>query len=210
MIAYRLKIKTILTVSAIISIIIFSLVLLLNKIANFKELLEILAHYGAIVLPISGLWFAIENKLWYMRWLQNFKSIINIPPDFRGRWEGTIDRDDENDPHSFVFEIKQTLSRIQVCTYSNRSKSQSIFAEITTDEFEDKFNLCFLWQGNAAAIEKKSIPKGVFYGYSIMELFEKNEPKKLVGEYFTDRSPTQTKGKIELTWVSFELKGRFN
>ena len=205
---YRLKVKILITISGIISILVFATVLLIWHKAEAANLGEILIHYGLIILPISFLWWMLEKFCWHWKWIQKIRGALNIPPDFRGRWEGTLDRDGEEQPHRFVIEIRQSLSKIWVYTYSSRSSSQSYIAEIATDDSEVDFTLCYLWQGDGAEIAHRSIPKSIFKGYSLLQLYENENPKRLSGTYFTNREP-QTKGKIELNWVSLPLKNKF-
>ena len=205
---YRLKVKTLLTISGIISLLVFASVLHIWEHEDTKKLCKILLHTGLLILPISFLWWLLEKFGWHWSLIQKNRSSLNIPPDFRGRWEGTILREGESDPYKFVVEIRQTLSKVWVNTYSHRSTSQSSIAEIATDDSEGNFMLCFLWQGDDAEIPQRNIPKGIFHGYSLLQLYENETPKKLSGPYFTDREP-QTKGKIELNWISFELKTKY-
>jgi hypothetical protein len=53
---YRLKIRLLLIISSIISIFVFSLVLIVNLKKDTEKFEEILLHYGLIILPISFLW----------------------------------------------------------------------------------------------------------------------------------------------------------
>ncbi|MBK9726504.1 MAG: hypothetical protein IPO86_00135 [Saprospiraceae bacterium] len=209
MIPYRLKIKPLITTSALGSIFIFAIILLVLHIADFKKLGEILIHYALILLPITILWFILEKKGWHWKYIQKYRTIVNIPPDFRGRWIGTLDRDGEEDPHTFVIEITQSMSKAQVYTYSRNGKSQSYLVEISSDLAEQKFWICYLWQGDGGKIEKRKIPAATFYGFTILELFEKESPKRLEGYYFTNREPKQTKGVIKVLQDSEELKNKF-
>ena len=205
---YRLKVKILITISGIISILVFAMILLIWHRVQEEKIGEILLHYGLIMLPISFLWWLFEKYCWHWKYIQNVRTTLNIPPDFRGRWEGTINRIGENNPHRFVLEVKQTLSKIWVYSYSSRGLSQSHIAEIASDDCEDTFTLCFLWQGDAAEIVHRNIPQGIFNGYSLLQLYENENPKKLSGTYFTNREP-QTKGKLELIWVTYNLKNKF-
>lgn len=205
---YRIKVKLLLTFSGLLSIICFSIVLLVWHSVNAEKLGEILLHYGFIILPISVFWWLLEKYCWHWTIIQNVRSVLNIPPDFRGRWQGTLHRDGEVSSHDFVIEIKQTLSKIWVYTYSSRSSSQSQIAEISCDDSEDNFKVCYLWQGEGGHIGERSIQKSIFNGYTILSLNEVDDPKKLSGFYFTNREP-QTKGKIELSWVSLQTLKKY-
>jgi hypothetical protein len=205
---YRLKIKILITISGFISILVLSAVLLMGHKVDNEKLFEILLHYGLIILPITLLWWLMEKIGWHWRWVQKIRSSLNFPPDFRGRWEGTLNREGEDNPHRFVLEIRQTLSKIWINTYSSRGTSISYIVEIATDDSEENFTLCSFWQSDSAEISHRNIPKSIFYGHSALQLFENETPKKLCGTYFTNREP-QTKGRIEVDWISFELKNKF-
>ncbi|KAF0199763.1 MAG: hypothetical protein FD166_191 [Bacteroidetes bacterium] len=205
---YRINVKSMLTISGLISILVFALVLLVWHREDTGKIVEVLIHYGFIMLPISILWWFLEKNCWHWAWIQNYRTWLNISPDFRGRWEGTLNRVDENNPHRFVVEIRQTLTKVWIYSYSSRGVSISHIAEIGSDDSENNFSLCFLWQGDAAEIIGRNIPKSIFSGYSILHLFENENPKRLYGKYFTDRDP-QTKGIVELSWVSYELQNKF-
>lgn len=212
---YRLRVKTIITVSSIISLIVFSAVLLIWHKADANKIGEILIHYGLIILPISILWWLVEKYGWHWKIFQSSRNILNIPPDFRGRWEGNLKRDNEDYEYQFVIEIRQTLSKIWVYSYmlinpspSQISTSQSRIAEVGCDDSEEIFALCFFWQGDGGTVLQNNISKGIHDGYCMLYLFEKENPKKLIGTYFTNREP-QTKGKINLQLTSHELKKRF-
>ena len=168
-------------------------------------------HYGYIILPASLLWVAIENYLWHLGWFQKlFRTALNIPPDIRGRWEGTILIDGVPEPHPFILEIHQTLTRMQVYTFSNhgRSKSESLFTTITSDEMEKNFVLSYMWQADAGAIPEKNLPAAIFRGFTMLNIYENATPKELSGSYFTNRQPQQTKGEIKLQLVSRKRKGK--
>lgn len=205
---YRLKVNVIITVASLISLGVFSIVLLIFTQTKSNDIVEILIHYGFIILPTTGLWWILEKIAWHWKWVQGFRGILNIPPDLRGRWVGDFQREGENDSHSFVIEIRQTLSKVWIFTYSNRSSSKSQIAEIACDDSGNNFTLCFLWEGDGGEIEHRNIPKGIFKGYSLFLLFDHETPRRLSGKYFTNREP-QTKGKLELLWDSETLLNKF-
>lgn len=208
--SYNIKIKSIIVTTSLVSIVVFSAFIWLIYPAEIERLGEILLHYGFIILPATFLWVIIENYFWHLGWFQKlFRTALNIPPDMRGRWEGKLIRDEDQEAHSFVIEVHQTLTKLQVYTFADggKSRSESYFANITSDEMEKKFTLCYLWYANASAIPNKNIPMGSFYGFSMLELNEEEDSKELTGTYFTDRLP-QTKGIIEIKWVGRKRRGK--
>ena len=127
-------------------------------------------------------------------------------PDLRGRWEGTIDRGDVIGPHKFCIEIRQALSDIHITSYSSRGKSESISAEILTDSDQIYFTLIFSWLSVRSGLlaQFEEVEPGLFHGTSVLE-FKTGSDKQLEGFYYTNRPSRQTKGKISLKWVGYQL-----
>jgi hypothetical protein len=210
---YRANISALLTFSAIIGLVIGSFYLLLTQQLDKTGFLELIWNYSMVTIPIAGVWLFFEHFGWRLSFFRRLlKSYLKFPPDLRGRWEGEVDRNHENNPHKFVFEIYQTFTKITVRAFSENSESQSIAADLTTaPNTEDYFKLCFLWQGETGnTLNGGAIPSGQFFGYSICRFVQRKEGKELIGEYFTDRKPTQTRGKLTLKWVNLETIGNFN
>ena len=101
------------------------------------------------------------------------------------------------------------MTKLKVYTYSSRGISESIIDTIASDNMEDDFTLCYLWEGKAGRLPEQTFESGIFKGFTILKLSIYNEEKKLVGEYFTDRTPTQTMGTIEVLWKQQELLKHF-
>lgn len=207
--AYKLNIKTIVVIVGIMSLFIYSLVLVIFKIAKTEELGETLLHYGYIIAPITILWVALDQYLWHTRLFQFLRRSLNIPPDLRGRWEGILENADGSPSQRFVIEIKQTLTSLKVHSFSTKSNSLSILCEIASDTHEESFTLCFLWEGQTHT-DIKDMHQGVrFQGYTMLNLMEHQSARTLKGSYFTNFKPVQTRGGIELKCTSKQLKGSF-
>ncbi|MCC7402586.1 MAG: hypothetical protein IT214_13990 [Chitinophagaceae bacterium] len=207
--AYKLNIKTIVVIVGILSLVIYSLVLVIFHIAKTEDLGETLLHYGYIIAPVSILWVMLDRYLWHTRLFQVLRKSLNIPPDLRGRWEGKLENSDGSPAQKFVIEVRQTLTSLKVHSYSAISPSLSILCEIATDTHEENFTLCFLWEGQTHT-DIKDMHQGIrFQGYTMLNLLEHEKPRMLKGSYFTNFKPNQTKGGIELAWVSKEIKGKF-
>ncbi len=206
--SYKLNIKFIIGTVGLLSLLLFSMVLFSLKIAKMHSLGEILLHYGFIIAPISILWVVSDQYLWHTKLLQSMRKPLNIPPDLRGRWEGILENADGSEPQKFVIEVKQTLSSLSVYSFSTIGHSSSILSEIASSEHEDLFTLCYLWQGeiNISTSVKDFHHRDNFYGYTMLNLHEHENPKILKGSYFTNHKPTQTRGGIFLTWVSHTIK----
>jgi hypothetical protein len=193
----------------VLSLFIFSFVLYFFRIADFEHLGETLLHYGYIIAPITILWVLLDQYLWHTRVMQSFRTSLNIPPDLRGRWEGRLENADGSPPQKFVIEVKQSLTSLKVHSYSTIGNSTSVLCEIASDPHEENFTLCYLWEGQAHTDIKDFHQGERFQGYTMLNLLEHEKPRMLKGSYFTNRKPAQTRGGIELKWISRENKRRF-
>ncbi|MBI5856346.1 MAG: hypothetical protein HZB42_01745 [Sphingobacteriales bacterium] len=207
--SYKLNIKAIIVIVGTLSLFIFSFALILFKITDFHSLGEMLLHYGFIIAPISVLWVLMDHYLWHTRLFQSARKSLNIPPDLRGRWEGSLENTDGGPTQKFVIEVKQTLTKLRVHSYASVAHSESILTEIASDTHEENFILCYLWQGETHTDIKDMHQGERFQGYTMLNLLEHESPKMLKGSYFTNRKGMQTRGGIRLTWVSDELKRKF-
>lgn len=206
--SYKLNIKVIIASVGILSLAIFSIVLIVFHIAKKQSLGEILLHYGFILAPVGILWVLTDRYLWHTKLFQSIRKSFNIPPDLRGRWEGMLENADGSEPQKFAIEITQTLTTLCVTSYSSIAHSQSILSEIASSHNEDKFTLCYLWQGQTNTSIKDIHHREQFDGYTMLQLQELGLPKTLIGSYFTNRKPTQTHGGIELKWMSHNTRGK--
>ncbi len=207
--SHKLNIKIVIGIVGVLSLSIFSIVLIVFHIAKVESLGEILMHYGFIIAPVSILWVSFEKYIWHTRLFQSMRKSLNISPDLRGRWEGVLENADGSATQKFVIEVKQTLTLLKVYSYSTIGHSLSALCEIATDTHEESFTLCYLWEGQTHT-EIKDMHQGErFQGYTMLNLFEHEKPKMLKGSYFTNRKSGQTRGGIQLTWVSLELKRKF-
>jgi hypothetical protein len=206
--AYKLNIEVIIAAVGIFTILVFSLVLIIFGGSTMHDVTvtEYWIDYGYIIAPTSLLWILTNKFLWHTRPFQAIRKSANIPPDLRGRWEGILENEDGSATQKFVIEIKQTLTTLNVFSYSSLGRSVSILPEIASSENEDAFSLCFLWQGETNTSIKDIHHREHFNGYTILNLHEHEHPKTLKGFYFTNKLPSQTRGGIELSWVSKTLK----
>ena len=208
--SYKLNIKVIIGAVGVLSLFIFSILLILTKNAEIESLGEILLHYGLIIAPISVLWALLDLYLWHTRLFQAMHKALNIPPDLRGRWEGILENADGSQSQKFVIEVHQTLTKLKVHSFTSIGHSKSILCEIASSEDEDNFTLCYLWQGEIHTSIKDIHQNEKFYGYTMLDLHTHESPKVMKGSYFTNRRSGQTRGGIHVNWVSKELKKRLN
>ena len=202
---YKLKIDKLLYVTAFVSIIIIVGILYYKNIIEKNEILKVFGVQGSITAIIGVLWKWFKKYGWKLGVFQHFKTSLNIPPNLNGRWEGVFIRPEHVNPFKFIIEIEQTIDTIVLRTYSRRGGSSSVSSvyNLLTDELQSTFYLNYFWQ---AEVGKK---KTKFNGYSMLKLIENKKERKLVGTYFTDREPAQTKGKTTIVWKSKQLKNEF-
>lgn len=207
--SYKLNFKVVIGIVGLLSLVIFSIVLVLLDEVKLEHIGETLLHYGFIIAPVSILWYLLDHYLWYTKLFQVIHKSLNIPPDMRGRWEGTLENADGSKPQKFVIEVKQTLTTIKVHSFSSVGHSSSILTEIASDGHEEHFMLGYLWQGEINTSIKDMHQGNIFYGYTMLYLHDKESPRVLKGPYFTNLKPVQTRGGIHLEWVSHKLKRKF-
>ena len=162
------------------------------------------AFFTGIATTVSLGWYFFDRYIW--KW-HPFKAAIGRP-NLNGRWVGTLDRDGEESPHRFVLEIRQTCSTLACCTYTDSGNSNSYMAELLTENGQAPHTLVFNWFGGTIGVAKGSKTQaGQFYGTTKLRLVvpQAGSPQ-LTGVYYTDRRPRQTRGTLELEWMSHELK----
>src|ERR1700733_1736395 len=194
--SYRLNIENIIVITSITTMLVFATIMLIFHWAELEKLWELVLHYGLIIIVPTLLWKSIENYFWRVSWFRKlFRSLINIPPDLRGRWEGKIDQDKKDTTSiTFVLEINQTLTRTHIDTYLGRNISHSHFATITTrDEFNKLFTVCYLYEADSSS--------GIFYGFTYLDFNDEDGQKELRGNYFSEKKPVQSRDEINLKWV---------
>jgi len=206
---YKLNLKSVIGIVSLLSLIIFSVVLVLLGKEKPGDIGEVLLHNGYIIAPVSILWVSLDIYLWHTKLFQSIRKSLNIPPDLRGRWEGTLENADGSLPQKFVIEVKQTLTNIRVHSFSSIANSTSILTEIAADSHEEHFMIGYLWQGEVGSSRKEMHQGEVFQGYTMLNLDELETPKSLQGSYFTNRKGMQTRGGIKLQWVSHKMIHKF-
>jgi len=204
--AYRLNLTVIISAVGIFTLLVFSLILFVFQKATTHDIFDIITSYGYLIAPASIAWVFTNRYLWHTKLFQAIRKSANIPPDLRGRWEGELHNLENGHTQKFAIEVKQTLTTLSVFSYSSLGRSVSLLPEIAKSENERTFSLCYLWQGETQTPMKHVHQRITFNGYTILKLHEHEKPKILKGFYFTSHKPKQTRGRIELTWVSKHLK----
>jgi hypothetical protein len=206
---YKLNLKSIIGIVGLLSLVIFSVVLILLGEAKPEHIGETLLHYGYIIAPVGILWVLLDDYFWHTKLFQSIRKSLNVPPDLRGRWEGILENADGSAPQKFVIEIQQKLTSIRVHSYSAIANSKSILTEIAADAHEEHFMIGYLWQGEIGSSLKEMHQGEVFQGYTMLNLDEHESPRSLQGSYFTNRKGMQTRGIIKLQWISHKMVHKF-
>ncbi len=170
------------------------------------------SHWGvsvSVFAVIGGLFGFINSYLWNVR---PFSWMYSVP-DFSGRYEGTLLYEFRNEKCEIITDklehvkvIVQNGSDIVINSWTKKkdgsmsSKSTSIEASIVKEK-DGTFSLIFNYL-NEGNFELGFHPH---YGTEIIKLLENGDGKHLVGKYYTERMPFQTKGKLDLKFISKQL-----
>ena len=198
---FRLENRRLLTVTVILAILIYVIILLISQ-----SITDSLLKFGVVIAIVTSFWVYFEKIGWHQKLFRIGGWLSNIP-DIRGRWEGKLIRRGEEVVRNFILEVTQSASKLKVSTYSEHSHSHSINAHVLFDQTEDHVVLIYTWLCNTSNAIHGTEP-GEFYGTTILRLNIDNQ-KKLAGEYFTNRKPNQTSGKLNFELKQIKLKGEF-
>lgn len=206
---YKINLKTLFSLIAVLTLILNGIFSLFKGTLEFNDFLELLLNYSLITFPIALIWLFFDIYGWRNKYCKKIGlgKLLSFPPDLRGRWVGALNRDGESGSHNFVMEIKQSMTKIHVSTYSSRGESESVVDVIMTDKMGDDFFLCFLWEGKTGKLPLQLENSGKFEGYTILRFIEGE--RKMKGDYFTNRKPKQTMGYIEVKWEGYNLLKQF-
>lgn len=189
-------------ISVVLSILFYTVICLGFSIPPELMLLKL----GIILTLVGCYWGFFEKWGWKCNMFRIWGWLCDIP-DLNGRWEGTLDRLTEDNPHQFVIEIQQTLSKIQIHSYSKNSLGHSIVAQFVTDQVGGKYNLITTWTCRTRNTTNSNEFEE-FHGTSIYEIVHSDDGLILEDYYFTRRNP-QTKGQTRLKLSSKKLKYSF-
>lgn len=162
-------------------------------------------HWGvsfSVFSIIGGLFIFINKYCWNRRpfiWLY-------CVPDFSGSYEGFITYEYKNEKCEKITDtlehtkvIKQNGSDLIINSWTKdkdskiSSKSTSIEASIVKEK-DGGFSIIYNYR-NEGNSELEFSP---YYGTEVLQFLEIENKKHLVGTYYTQRLPFQTKGKIDL------------
>lgn len=181
-------------------------------LALFAANKYVLAHWGvsfSVFAIIGGLLGFVNSYLWNVK---PFSWMYSVP-DFSGRYEGTLLYEFRTEKCEVITDtlqhikvIVQNGSDVVINSWTKKkdgtmsSKSTSIEASIVKEK-DGTFSIIFNYL-NEGNFELGFAPH---YGTEILRLVENGEGKHLVGKYYTERLPYQTKGKIDLRFKNNEL-----
>ncbi len=201
LIPHEIETKKFLLVAVVLTVIFSVIVLSYNPTPEM-----LLFKIGIFSTIITIIWILYERYLWRFPFFRMMGWLCSTP-DLNGRWEGTVDRHGENNPHKFILEITQTMTKLQCYTYSQNSNGESLVVKILKDGVSKKYRLLSYWSCKTKSKTEKS-KFCTFQGVSLIEINFEGGQKILKDYYFTNRDPA-TRGDVELQWVSKELTGGF-
>lgn len=154
---------------------------------------------------ITSLLVLYDRHLWRYPVLN---KLINVP-NLNGRYVGCIEYewDGTSEEMECAVEIIQTASSIQIHTYFKSDKHDNTYSQSLVEDirFEKGQYSIYFFYFNAGTTINSHLDCHHGANYLRVILDEAGSPKRLTGNYFTNRS-TQTRGKIEVTFESKKLK----
>jgi hypothetical protein len=172
----------------------------------------ILDHWGtsfSVFAMAGGLFALINSYLWNIK---PFSFLYNVP-DFSGRYEGKLTYEFRNEKNELISDsldhvkvIVQNGSDIIINSWTKKkdntmsSKSTSIEASIIKER-DGTFTLLYNYLNDG----NNELGFSPHYGTEVMKLIENKKEKHLIGKYYTERLPFQTRGKLDLKYVNKNL-----
>lgn len=139
------------------------------------------------VLPDASIWDNIGYSISvtsllsvaYCNWLWRWNPIESTPKLYK-KYKGTIISDFDNIEREAEIEIKQTLLKVQVFLVTKESRSKAVTSRIYENSGEKLLTYGYLNTPNAVVRNRSEIHCG-------MCTLNVDNPKELIGQYFTDR-----------------------
>lgn len=190
----------------------FIFICVLLGISLFAANKFINSHWGisvSVFAVIGGIFGIINKYLWNVKPFSYMYSV----PDFSGRYIGTLEYEFRNEKCEVISDtlehikvIVQNGSDVVINSWTKKndgtttSKSVSIEASIIKER-DGSYSLIYnyLNDGNT------ELALAPHYGTEVIKIVNNSEGKHLVGYYYTNRIPIQTKGKVDLKFISKEL-----
>lgn len=192
-------------------VVVTGVALLVYRQVTGSDLLPAILRVGSFASLLAvPLWIFYDRVLWHVPFFRAWDYFCDVP-DLRGRWRGTLDRGDTRGPHPFVLEIAQTMTDIHCVTYSSRSSSRSITAEIVCDsDHKQTLQLVYSWRAEVREdLDGTPLPDVmIFDGTTVLDVHSRSR-RFLDGRYYTNRLPGGTRGRLNLLFESPELLHHF-
>jgi len=181
----------------------------LQEILNASSIgyIKQLVSWGVIEAPTAvffivilfGIYESILWRIWPFHYLQRI-------PCVRGRYEGKITSNyNGGTEHLAIIEIQQSLSRISICLYTEKSSSCSLIANIGKNNKGNWF-LAYIYNNNPKTVSN-DLDMRTHDGCAHLEIFSKEQ--KINGYYFTDSRERPRYGQINIEFKTKILKGHF-
>ncbi len=185
----------------------FSLTFLIDIITNITNVSYY--QYSATSTVIILLIAFIDKKLWCKK---PFKYLFIIP-NLSGRYEGWIKYQHPitkiESSKKCTIEIYQTGSKVKLNCYfqkengEEKTPSKSLIETVVKND-DNTFSLVFNYQNDG--ILGKFSPH---HGTNILKFIKNSEGQFLKGIYYTNREPYQTRGEMEVKFITNKLKNDY-
>lgn len=173
--------------------------------------LHYLSSWGFIEAPtaiaiILFIFWILNNYIWKLLVIRKLFGIPNID----GRYEGELvssftETKEQNGTYKVAIEIRQTLTNITVCLYTERSCSYSLTANLCKNN-NGNYELVYIYQNKTSAMGTNSDMRD-HNGTAILVISENGNV--LDGNYFNNPRERGRYGKIKATRVISKMKGSF-
>jgi hypothetical protein len=153
-------------------------------------------------VALVGIFFWVYEK--YL-WRITIFSVLHGMPYIGGRYEGTAESSHQNQKHSVVIEVHQTLTNVTVCLYTERSSSYSTIAAIGKNGNENRV-LAYGYKNTPRTVTN-DLDMRAHDGFASLEIFPTE--KRLEGYYHNDPRDRSTYGKLSCSFSGAKTLGHF-
>ncbi len=202
------------TTPLIIVILLLSIVvdhIVLNVLTPITENVLSFQNYRAPTTTslIGGILVFYNSFLWR---LPVFNLLITVP-DIAGRYKGKIQYEYNGikEEKDCVLEVIQSASKIKIHSYFNNENEEKTSSKSLVEDIKRSgdgfFDIYFFYLNSGSKVDGTL---DCHEGANTLRFIasKKNNLKKLVGHYFTNRQP-QTRGEIEVFFESKNINGEF-
>ena len=199
------KIKYIVVGTGIVFLLVLAIILAVSGF-ELTDIMLALVKSGIAFTIATLFWVFYDRVLWRKRGFRLFKLLSPVP-DLNGRWEGTVKRTRNDQPHKFVVEVTQTFSTISFKTFSKTSRGESLCATVLSQPSSGTFDVRSVW--TTTTDKRGATSPETFHGASHWKVSESSDRKMTIEDrYFTNRNPATT-GIVAVEWTSAERRNSF-